>query len=79
MRKDNPLINPNSTHYQMFDGIEAIERMEQMFTRDELMAWAKVNAMKYRLRVLKKDDPLKELVKIRDNEAYYTYLKHQKD
>ncbi len=73
-KQPHPLLNPDSKHYSMFDGIEAIERMEQMFDREELMAWAKISAMKYRLRIGAKDDPLKEVEKIRTYEAYYRYL-----
>lgn len=71
----HPLLNPNSTHYQMVDGVEAIERMEQMYSTEELMIWAKMTAMKYRLRIGKKDDVTKESIKIDTYEAYYTYLK----
>jgi len=70
----HPLLNPNSPHYKMIGGREAIEYMEEMFTRAELMAWAKLTAMKYRLRIGKKDDPSKEIAKIKTFEAYYEYL-----
>lgn len=70
----HPLLNPESTHYQMVDGVEAIERLEQMYTKEELATWAKITAMKYRLRIANKDDINKEAVKINGYEAYYTYL-----
>jgi hypothetical protein len=70
----NPLKNPESKHYQMVDGIESIDRMEQMFSIDELMVWAKITAMKYRMRIGNKDAAEKEAQKIRDYEAYYRYL-----
>lgn len=73
--KEHPLLNPESKHYSMIDGVEAIERLEQMYTADELAIWANITAMKYRLRIGKKDDALKELKKIDTFEAYYTYLK----
>lgn len=75
MEKQHPLLNPDSKHYSMIDGVEAIERLEQMYTADELAIWANITAMKYRLRIGKKDDALKELKKIDTFEAYYAYLK----
>ena len=73
----HPLLNPDSTHYQMVDGVEAIERMEQMYTVEDRMAWAKISAMKYRLRIGNKDNAEKEAVKIRGYEAYYKYLQEK--
>lgn len=71
----HPLKNPDSKHYQMVDGIESIERLEQMYSRKELMAWAKISAMKYRMRIGHKDNTQKEVTKILGFEAYYEYLK----
>lgn len=79
MKAQHPLLNPDSQHYAMADGVEAITRMEMMFSIDELMAWAKISAMKYRLRIGAKDDPLKEVKKIKTFEAYYVYLKNMVD
>lgn len=76
---NHPLLNPESSHYSMIDGIEAIERMEQMYSIDELMIWAKMTAMKYRLRIGNKDDVQKEAKKIATYEAYYTYLELKRD
>jgi len=81
MNKDNkehPLLNPESTHYAMVDGIEAISRMEQMYTVEELMVWSKISAMKYRLRIGHKDHTEKESNKIKTFENYYTYLSEHK-
>ena len=78
-RIPHPLLNPDSKHYQMVDGVEAIERMEQMYSVEDLMAWAKISAMKYRLRIGKKDETGKEVTKILGFEAYYKYLKAQHD
>jgi len=72
----HPLKNPDSKHYQMIDGKEAIERLEQMYSIEELMAWAKISAMKYRLRIANKDAVEKEAVKIKGFEAYYAYLQN---
>ena len=73
----HPLINEDSRHYAMLGGKESIELMEQMFTTDELMAWAKLSAMKYRLRIGKKDNPKGELTKIKTFENYYKYLEEK--
>ena len=70
----HPLLNPESKHYQMIDGVEAITRMEQMYDTIDLMAWCKISAMEHRLRIANKDDPIKEIVKIQGFEAYYKYL-----
>ena len=73
----HPLLNPESKHYSMVDDVEAIERMEQMYSKEDLMVWAKCTAMKYRLRIGNKDDVTKEAKKIETYEAYYEYLKCQ--
>jgi len=70
----HPLLNPSSPHYSMVDGVEAIERMEQMYGTLELMHWAKITAMKYRLRIGKKDSVEGDAKKIATYEAYYEYL-----
>ena len=70
----HPLLNPDSPHYRMCDDVEAITRIEQMYTVDELKVWAKITAMKYRLRIGHKDDVSKEAAKIRTYEDYYKYL-----
>ena len=70
----HPLINPDSRHYAMPGGDEAIGLMEQFFSIESLMAWARITVMKYRLRIGKKDDAAKEVKKIRTYEEYYTYL-----
>ena len=70
----HPLLNKESKHYSMIDGVEAIERMEQMYTNEELKIWCKMTAMKYRLRIGNKDDVSKEAKKIATYEAYYKYL-----
>jgi hypothetical protein len=73
---DHPLINDESPHYEMLGGVQSIELMEMMFTTEELMAWAKITAMKYRLRVGKKvgNHAEQEVNKIRTFENYYRYL-----
>jgi hypothetical protein len=73
----HPLLNPDSKHYQMVDGVEAVLRMEQMYSVEDLMAWCKISAMKYRLRIGNKDDVVKEATKIQGYEAYYRYLENK--
>lgn len=73
-KKTHVLLNEASPHYSMVDGVEAIERLEEMYSREELAIWAKITAMKYRLRIGRKDDANKEVTKIQTFEAYYKYL-----
>jgi len=73
----HPLKNPDSKHYQMIDGIESIERIEQMYSVKDLMAWAKITAMKYRLRIGNKDNIHQEATKIKGYEAYYKHLQQR--
>jgi len=62
-------------HYAMFDEVEAILRLEQMFAPEEMLIFAKITSFKYRLRIGAKDDPSKEIQKILNYEDYYGYLK----
>ena len=71
---DHPLFNKDSRHYAMIDGVESVELMEKIYTIEELMAWAKITSMKYRLRVGNKDDVIKETKKIETYDNYYRYL-----
>lgn len=72
---DHPLINKDSPHYQMVCGAESIELMEKLFTKEELMAWAKITSYKYRFRLGKKDSDTQDLHKMQTYEKYYKYLK----
>lgn len=75
----HPLINEDSPHYKMLGGVQSIALMEAMFTTDELMAWAKITAMKYRLRIGKKlgNYAEAEVNKIMTFENYYNYLEQK--
>lgn len=73
----HPLLNENSPHYKLFDK-ESIEQFEKLFTKDELMAWAKICYYKYMFRLGRKDEVKKELKKMATFEAYYDYLKDTK-
>ena len=70
----HPLKNPESSHYDLWSGLEAIEVLEAVMTKEELIGWCKGNILKYRLRVGRKDEPLKELKKIETYENYLKYL-----
>lgn len=70
----HPLINSDSRHYQMVDGVESISLMESMFTIEEMMIWAKITSYKYRFRLGKKDDDLKDIKKMKTYEDYYRWL-----
>lgn len=74
---EHPLLNPDSSHYAMADGVEAIQRLEQMYSKEELQNWANISAMKYRLRIGNKDDVAKEARKIKTFEDYYLYLEEK--
>lgn len=71
---EHPLINPDSRHYQMVDGIESIHLMESMFTKEEMAIWAKITSYKYRFRLGKKDDDAKDIKKMKTYEEYYRCL-----
>jgi len=74
IKKPHPLLNPDSKHYQMATGVEAVERMEQMYSKEELAVWAKITAMKYRLRIGNKIGAKQDIEKIKTYEDYYKYL-----
>ena len=71
---DHPLKDPKSPHYQLWQGLEGIDVLEKALSRQERIAWAKGNILKYRLRIGKKGDPLRDLEKIQHYEAYLAYL-----
>jgi len=71
---NHPLLNPDSKHYELWTGCEAVEMMERMFNTDELIAWCKCTIMKYRLRVGKKDSIESDTKKIKTYEDYLEFL-----
>lgn len=82
-KNTHPLKNPDSTHYSMWrdsmtnEEVEAIDLLEKMATKAELLAWAKISLLYYRLRIGKKDDIAKEMKKIQTFEAYVHYLENK--
>jgi hypothetical protein len=69
----HPLINENSTHYNVGEK-SAIELMEEKFTPDEMMAWAKINIFKYEYRMEHKGQKDSDLKKIETYERYLAFL-----
>jgi hypothetical protein len=52
-------------HY-MRGGVECIDAMRAISTREEFVAYCRLNAFKYLWRLGEKDDPAKELQKAED-------------
>ncbi len=77
-RAVHPLLNEDSLHYSLF-GDESIEQFEKMFTKDELMAWSKLNYYKYMFRLGRKDTVESEIKKMKTYEDYYMYLEEKQD
>lgn len=65
---NNKAKNPNSKHYELWEDFEAIDVIKLVLTEEEYRGFLKGNILKYRLRVGKKDDVLKEIEKIKDYE-----------
>lgn len=53
----------NVKHYQVFEGIEAIDIIKQVLTPQEFKGYCKGNALKYRLRAGKKADVVQDIKK----------------
>ena len=62
----NKVKNKDVNHYDIFPGTEAIDIMKKVLTKEEYRGYLKGNILKYQLRLGKKDDVTKELVKIKD-------------
>ena len=76
----HPLLNPESSHYKV-TGEESITLMEKMYSKEDLMTWAKITAMKYALRAGRKNlhgdldaAILSDIHKKLSYERYYEYL-----
>ena len=63
---DNKVKNINVTHYDLWNGFEAIDVMKSVLTPEEYLGYLKGNCLKYQLRLGKKDDVSKEIQKIKD-------------
>ena len=62
----NKVKNKNVKHYEIYPNVEAIDIMKKMLTKKEYIGYLKGNILKYQLRLGKKDDVTKELIKIED-------------
>jgi len=56
--------DPKSTHYELYKGTQAIDVIEAALTKNEFIGFLKGNALKYQLRLGKKDDMSREFEKI---------------
>lgn len=66
---ENKAKNPQSTHYELWNGFEAIDVLKNNLTEDEYKGFLKGNILKYQLRLGKKDNVDKEIIKIKDYQA----------
>ena len=66
----HPLINEDSPHYENEHGEVAIQEFEHEYTVNEMIAWAKITAAKYRFRRNMKG------VKESDDKKYLTYMNY---
>lgn len=64
--KPNKVKNINATHYELWNGFEAIDIIKNILSKDEYIGYLKGNILKYQLRVGKKDNVEKEKEKIKD-------------
>lgn len=68
--KLNKVKNPNSTHYEIWNGFEAIDIIKNTLSKDEYIGYLKGNILKYQLRVGKKTTDYegisKDLEKLKD-------------
>ena len=66
---ENKVKNPQSTHYELWNGSEAIDVLKNSLTEDEYKGFLKGNILKYQLRLGKKDNVDSEIIKIKDYQA----------
>ena len=66
VKADNKVKNPTSTHYNLWQGTDAIDVIKEMLTPMEYRGFLKGNILKYQLRLGKKDATDKEIIKIKD-------------
>jgi hypothetical protein len=62
----NKVKNSNATHYELWNGFEAIDIIKDVLTEEEYKGYLKGNILKYRLRTGFKDDALKDVEKSKD-------------
>lgn len=74
----NDITNPK--HYQIYEGLEALDVMRAVMTDDEYKGYLKGNILKYKLRACQKgthDDVLKDLAKAKQYQAILNELEYQ--
>lgn len=62
----NKVKNTKSTHYQLWDNVDAIDIIKSMLTPEEYIGYLKGNILKYQLRLGKKDSIENDVIKIKD-------------
>lgn len=60
------LINEKAKHYEILPGLESIDVIKRVLTKEEYIGALKFNILKYQLRLGKKDSIEKDQEKIQD-------------
>lgn len=74
----NDITNPK--HYQIYEGLEALDVMRAVMTNEEYKGYLKGNILKYKLRAGQKgthDDALKDLAKAKQYQAVLNSLSEE--
>tara|TARA_R110000765_G_scaffold166635_4_gene271532 strand:+ start:586 stop:819 length:234 start_codon:yes stop_codon:yes gene_type:complete len=65
LKLNNMNIEENK-HHLLWDGMQSIDVMKLILSKEEYTGFLKGQIVKYQLRLGKKDDPTKEIRKIKD-------------
>ena len=63
---ENKVKNESISHYELWEGNEAIDVIKRILSKSEYIGFLKGNILKYQLRLGKKDNVEKEMIKIED-------------
>lgn len=63
---ENQVKNESVNHYGLWEGVEAIDVIKTVLSKAEYIGFLKANILKYQLRLGKKDNVEKEMIKIAD-------------
>lgn len=63
---ENKVKNESINHYELWEGNEAIDVIKRILSKSEYIGFLKGNILKYQLRLGKKDNVEKEMIKIED-------------
>lgn len=77
VKEEKDMINPS--HYAAGTGVECIQVMQQQFTKEEVMAFCKLNSFKYLFRCGHKNAELEEMKKVQWYVAKYIELAEKKE